>query len=67
MNFINLIYNTDYCDEKTIWVVWLLVLLDGGIGSICSWKGSTWPIAELNGSIVVWDKVKDSAIISIGK
>jgi hypothetical protein len=65
--FINLIYNIDYC-EKAIGVVWfVLVLLDGGIGSICSWEGSTWPIAELNDSIVVIrDNIKTSTI-SIGE
>ena len=55
-----------YC-EKIIGVVWLiLVLLDGGIGSICSWEGSTWALVKLNDSIVVRDKVKTSPI-NIGK
>jgi hypothetical protein len=67
--YLSVIYNIGYC-EKTIGVVWFVsVLLDGGIGSICSWEGSTWPIAELNDSIVVIrDKVKKtSTISSIGK
>ena len=56
------IYNTGYC-EKTIGVVWLvLVVLDGGIGCIGSWEESTWPMAELNDSIVVIDKVNVSII-----
>ena len=56
------ISNTGYC-EKTIGVVWLvLVVLDGGIGCIGSWEGSTWPMAELNDSIVVIDKVNVSII-----
>jgi hypothetical protein len=51
----------------TIGVVWLvLVVLDGGIGCIGSWEGSTWPMTELNDSIVVRDKVKTSAI-NVGK
>ncbi len=55
-------YNTGYC-EKTIGVVWLvLVVLDGGIGCIWAWEGSTWPMTELNDSTVVRDKVKTSAI-----
>lgn len=39
--FLIAIYNTGCCEE-TIGVVWLvLVLLDGGIGCIGSWDGST--------------------------
>ena len=53
--------------EMTIGFVWLvLVVLDGGIGCIGSWKGSTWPMTELNDSIVVMDRVKTSAI-NVGK
>ena len=51
----------DYC-KKPMWVVWLLVLFNGGIGSICSWEGSTWAIVEVNDSIVVIYKVKIVAI-----
>jgi hypothetical protein len=48
-------------------VVWLvLVLLDGGIGCIGSWEGSTWALMKLNEFIVVKDKVKIS-ISSIGR
>ncbi len=39
-----------------------LLLLDRGIGSTCSWAGSTWALMELNDSIVVRDKVKTRAI-----
>ena len=54
------IYNSGYC-EMTIGVVWLvLVLLDGGIGCIGSWEGSTWALMKLNEFIVVKDKVKIS-------
>ena len=49
-----------------IGVVWLLVLLDGGIGSISSWNGSSWALVECNDSIVVRDKIKTS-VISIVK
>ena len=34
--------------KVTIGAVWL-VLLEGGIGSICSWDGSTWPTTSSNG------------------
>ena len=51
----------------TIGVVWLvLVVLDGGIGCIGSWEGSTWPMTKLNDSIVVRDRVKTSTI-NVGK
>ena len=46
-------------------VVWL-VLLDGGIGCIGSWEGSTWALMKLNEFIVVKDRVKIS-INSIGR
>ena len=47
----------------TIGVVWLvLVVLDGGIGCIGSWEGSTWPMTELNYYIVVRDIVNTIAI-----
>ena len=60
------IYNVGYF-EVTIGVVWLvLVVLDGGIGCIGYWEGSTWPMTELNDSIVVRDRVKTSAI-NVGK
>ena len=44
-----------------------LVLLDGGIGSTCSWAGSTWALMKLNDSIVVRDKVVKTSAINIGK
>ena len=34
--------------KSTIGAVWL-VLLEGGIGLICSWKGSTWLNTGLKG------------------
>ena len=44
-----------------------LVLLDGGIGSICSWEESTWALVELNDSITIRDKVNASAISMYNK
>jgi hypothetical protein len=56
------IYNVSYCEKIIGDMLSGLVLLDGGIGSTCSWAGSTWPIAELTDSIVVIDKVNVSII-----
>ena len=44
-----------------------LVLLDDGIGSICSWEESTWAIVELNDSITIRDKVNVTAISMYNK
>ena len=48
-------------------VVWLaLVSLEGGIGCIGSWEGSTWELMKLKEFIVVKYKVK-IRISSIGR
>jgi hypothetical protein len=44
------------------YIRFVLVLLEGGMGSICSWEGS-WALVELNDSIVF----RKTSAIRIGK
>ena len=62
---LSIIINYIFSYEITIGAVWL-VLLEGGIGSICSWERSTWLVTGLYcGSKAVRDKVKTNTIKNV--
>ena len=62
---LSIIINYIFSYEITIGAV-SLVLLKGGIGSICSWEGSTWLVTGLYcDSNPVRDKVKTNTIKNV--